>query len=255
MSLEAFNRVKAWADHTNNPVLQAYLAQYGDDKVFSAQELNDLRDALKYIETIIPGQVDTTQFLSSNIANYPNANLPISDTTPLLVNQGGVWKKLNKSDLLPKTQREILFGGTFEFTLTNTYYRYPNSTGTLNWSNNNYDSTVANVLMPDQNSPILHYFNKNSKILKLKGTCRPLAKANFTLCLVKYNLTELSNPFTNPEIILENIIITNTKLNTTMIVDISLNIDIEANKVICVYLKSSVATQLNRIRFTLDYED
>jgi hypothetical protein len=38
--------------------------------------------------------------LSKAIADYPDADLPILDTDYLLVNQGGVWKKVNKSDLI-----------------------------------------------------------------------------------------------------------------------------------------------------------
>jgi hypothetical protein len=34
--------------------------------------------------------------LSKAIADFPDADLPIADTDDLLVNQAGVWKKVNK---------------------------------------------------------------------------------------------------------------------------------------------------------------
>lgn len=50
MSLEAaFNRVINWPDHINNPHLEALLAQFGDEYLWSANEIDDLRDAFKYL--------------------------------------------------------------------------------------------------------------------------------------------------------------------------------------------------------------
>lgn len=46
-----------------------------------------------------PPPVDPDDFLSSNIDTYPPATLPIADATPLLVNENGVWKKVNKSEI------------------------------------------------------------------------------------------------------------------------------------------------------------
>lgn len=44
--------------------------------------------------------IDPSVFLPSDLTDYPDATLPISDTTPLLVNQGGFWKKVNKSNIV-----------------------------------------------------------------------------------------------------------------------------------------------------------
>jgi lysophospholipase L1-like esterase len=47
--------------------------------------------------------------LSKAIADYPDADLPILDTDDLLVNQGGVWKKVNKSELFYQDKIGNLF--------------------------------------------------------------------------------------------------------------------------------------------------
>jgi hypothetical protein len=51
--------------------------------------------------TIINPPIDPSEFLPSDLTDYDDATLPIADTDDLLVNQGGDWKKVNKSDLTP----------------------------------------------------------------------------------------------------------------------------------------------------------
>lgn len=46
---KAFDRVKAWKNHTNSQVVKAYISQFGNNKVISGEEINDLRDAIIYL--------------------------------------------------------------------------------------------------------------------------------------------------------------------------------------------------------------
>ncbi len=49
--------------------------------------------------TIINPPIDPSDFLPSTLTDYPDATLPIADTDKLPINQGGTWKKVNKSDI------------------------------------------------------------------------------------------------------------------------------------------------------------
>jgi hypothetical protein len=57
--------------------------------------------------TIINPPIDPSDFLPSDLTGYADATLPIAETDDLLVNQGGVWKKVNKSDLI-KSEKLII---------------------------------------------------------------------------------------------------------------------------------------------------
>jgi hypothetical protein len=78
MSVEALNRILAKEDKENNQSLLYLLQTLGAKRLFEANEFNDIRDALGYLDSIIPTPLG---FTPENVANKATTLASPNNTT------------------------------------------------------------------------------------------------------------------------------------------------------------------------------
>ena len=94
MSVEALNRILAKEDKENNQSLLYLLQTLGAKRLFEANEFNDIRDALGYLDSIIPTPLGftpenvankATSLASPNNTTYPTTQLLSTSLPPVII--------------------------------------------------------------------------------------------------------------------------------------------------------------------------
>jgi hypothetical protein len=166
--------------------------------------------------------------LSNNLVDYADATLPIADADDLLINQGGVWKKVNKSDIITGGGgggwKQIL-GFPYFYFLTNSpsrYFGYNHASSLIEY-NVNLGTDNVNLIVPNQTTA-LGLVNDNSILNKISFIA--------TLLGGNFNNVDIAI-FTADDVLGTNALLIYNGVNLSGKVNIeNLNISISKNKVL-----------------------
>jgi hypothetical protein len=127
----------------------------------------------------------------------------IAPTDKLMVLQGGELKRVESSLVQQKMIKKIQFNLNVSCNNTANYITANDSTGWLG-NNEHLQSIGTNPLSFSGNVPVLFWCKENLTIKKFSGFFKSYLGSNFTLTIVKANLSLNKENYINPVIILDN---------------------------------------------------